>query len=137
MTMPKTAEKMTMFAVVPELLSDAQLIDTVGALEQDLPGVTDFIGTAAAKSAAAGGEFTYLSKSPEQMQSKEDWNRLVGYLARLFASPYRRIVQEWTRRTYGVDVGFVNCCIVMAQRGGIECDKALGLQTGQQLTPDC
>ena len=137
MTMPKTASKMTEFAVSPEKLSDEQLDEVVAALGEDLPGAIDYVAVAAAKSAEQSGEFAFVSKSPQEMQSKEDWTQLVGYLARLFASPYRRIAQEWTQRKYGVDIGFVNCCIVMAQQGKIDDDKALALQTNQQLTPDC
>ena len=138
MTMPTVAAVMTRYGVQdPALLSDEQIAELITALDTDLPGATQHVAQAAAASARAQGDVTYVGTSPSDMSSKADWSQLVGYLARLFASPYRRIVQEWTHRTYGVDVGFVNCCIVMAQAERIDDAKALALQTNQQLTPDC
>lgn len=141
MTMPCTAAAVTQLeldgpAALNTLSSEGlELLEK--SLETDLPGAVPFIMEAAAKSAGDGGEFAWLSRSPEETGSKEDWNVLVGYLARLFASPYRDLVQVLARRRHGVEVAFVNCCIVAAQEGGVDGVELFRLQTLQQMTPDC
>lgn len=141
MTMPHTAEAVRQLGLMNPAdlngLSDEELGRLENALENDLPGAVLFVMQAAAKSAEGDGEFAWLSRSPEELQSKQDWNVLVGYLARLFASPYRQLVSALTRSRYGVDVAFVNCCIVAAQADGVDPGQLFRLQTNQQLTPDC
>lgn len=135
--MPKTAAAVQEFGLVrPALLDDVQLAALKDSLDQDLPGAMDFIAEAAARGAEAG-EFTYLSRSPGEMNSPKDWNVLVGYLARLFASPFAAIAQEYVRRRHGVSVAFVNCCIVAAWPGELDEDELWCLQTRMQRTPDC
>lgn len=141
MTMPYTATAVTQLELdgpaALGALSNEQLELLEKSLESDLPGAVPFIMEAAAKSADAGGDFAWLSRSPEETGSKEDWGVLVGYLARLFASPYRDLAQALARRRYGVEVAFVNCCIVAAQQGGVDGAQLFRLQTSQQMTPDC
>jgi hypothetical protein len=137
MTMPKTAQQVVEFGSRrPAGLTDEELDRVVDCLRQDLPGAVDYVGRAAQK-AKDGGSFVYLSRSPADMGSTEEWNVLVGYLARLFASPFVAIVREWTHRQQGVDVAFVNCCIVAAQPGEVDEDELWCLQSRMQLTPDC
>jgi hypothetical protein len=140
MTMPRTAAVVTELGITPSTLdgyTDQQFTQIIAALDEDLPGATTFVAEAAQASAAANGAFTYVARNPAELASKQEWNILVGYLARLFASPYAALVSEWTKRTHGVEVRFVNCCIVAAQAGGVDSDQLFGLQTNQQLTPDC
>jgi hypothetical protein len=137
MTMPRTATAVAEFGFArPAELSDDQLEALCSCLDEDLPGAMAFIDQAAARSQAAGG-YAYLSQSPTDMASKEDWNTLVGYLARLFASPFRNIATELMQRRYGVAVAFVNCCIVAAWLGEVDEDELWCLQSRMQLTPDC
>jgi len=135
--MPKTAAAVAEFGFArPAQLDDNQLVVLQECLDSDLPGAIAFIDQAAAQAASAG-TFAYLSQSPADMASKDDWNTLVGYLARLFASPFRAIVVELMQRRYGVAVAFVNCCIVAAWLGEVDEDELWCLQSRMQLTPDC
>lgn len=137
MTMPRTAEAVRKFGMCrPADLDDEQLEALVMCLDRDLPGAMGFIGQAA-ESAKNHDGFTYLSKSPADMPSHDDWNRLVGYLARLFASPFNALAKEYTRRRFGVNVAFVNCCIVAAWPGELDEDELWCLRTRMQRTPDC
>lgn len=137
MTMPRTAAAVAMFGLVrPTHMTDEQLSVLQECLEEDLPGAMAFIERAAVKTREADS-FTYLSQSPEDMASVTDWNTLVGYLARLFASPFQAIAAEIMQRRYGVSVAFVNCCIVAAWPGEIDEDELWCLQTRMQRTPDC
>lgn len=136
-TMPKTAEAVQRFGMrKPEDLDDGRLEVLKACLDQDLPGSMDFIVHAAENAKTCGG-FAYVSKSPEEMLSRLEWNRLVGYLARLFASPFGAIAQEYVLRRYGMNVAFVNCCIVAAWPGDIDEDELWCLQARMQRTPDC
>ena len=135
--MPETAAAVQQFALRrPAELDDAQLAELRRCLDQDLPGAMAFIDRAA-QQAAQVGTFAYLSQSPNEMASKADWNTLVGYLARLFASPFGAIAREYAWRQHGVSVAFVNCCIVAAWPGDIDEDELWCLQTRMQRTPDC
>lgn len=135
--MPVTAAAVQNFGLVrPALLSDDQLAVLRDSLDQDLPGAMAFIDQAATKGANAG-KFAYLSRSPADMDRMQDWNVLVGYLARLFASPFAAIAHEYVRREHGVSVAFVNCCIVAAWPGELDEDELWCLQTRMQRTPDC
>lgn len=137
MTMPKTAETVQAFGMCrPGDLNDNQLDTLRSCLDQDLPGAMEFIDKAAEGARVRGG-FAYLSKSPNEMSSQQDWDRLVGYLARLFASPFSAIAKEYVRRRHGVSVAFVNCCIVAAWPGEVDEDELWCLQTRMQRTPDC
>lgn len=118
-------------------LSDDAINDLAVAIEQDLPGALGFIEEAAKQSSIAGGDFAYLSRSPGEMVSKDDWSTLVGYLSRIFASPFEAVAQEITMRRHCVEVAFVNCCMIVAQRDRVDGDRLFQLQTEQQLTPDC
>jgi len=137
MTMPKTAAAVAEFGLVrPSQMTDTQLATLQSCLDYDLPGAMDFVSDAARQGVRVG-QFTYLSKSPSDMAGKEEWNVLVGYLARLFASPFRAIAVELMHRHYGVSVAFVNCCIVAVWPGDIDEDELWCLQTRMQRTPDC
>lgn len=137
MTMPKTAAAVQEFGLaVPRELDNDQLSALRSALDQDLPGAMSFIDEAATKGALEGG-FTYLSKSPAEMTSMQEWQVLVSYLSRLFASPFSAIVHEYVRRWHGVSVAFVNCCIVAAWSEELTEDELWCLQTRMQRTPDC
>lgn len=137
MTMPKTAMKVTeLGGMRPPVLSDAQLADVLACLREDLPGAVEYVERAACQ-ARDKSEFSYLATAPSAMASTAEWNALVGRLARLFASPFVAIVQEWSRRQYGVAVAFVNCCIVAASPGEVDEDELWCLQSRMQLTPDC
>lgn len=137
MTMPKTAAAVQEFGFArPTEMTDEQLAALRGCLDEDLPGALAFVDKAACQAQRAGA-FAYLSQSPADMAGKDDWNVLVGYLARLFASPFRAIAAELMRRRYGVAIAFVNCCIVAAQPGDIDDDELWCLQSRMQLTPDC
>jgi len=137
MTMPKTAAAVQAFGLHrPAQLSDEQLLSLRESLDQDLPGAMAFIEDAALQTVTTG-QFSYLSRSPQEMSSKSDWDELVGYLARLFASPFRSIAAEMMMRRYGVSVAFVNCCIVAAWLGEADEDELWCLQAQKQLTPDC
>ena len=137
MTMPKTAQAVQEFGLLrPRQLDDAQLVALRAALDQDLPGAMDFIDAAATKGVQAG-TFTYSSLSPADMASPKDWDVLVSYLSRLFASPFAAIAHEHVRRQHGVSVAFVNCCIVAAWPGELDEDELWCLQTRMQRTPDC
>lgn len=135
--MPKTAEAVQQYGLArPALMSDAQLGVLKDALDLDLPGAMDFIDRAALDGVRVG-TFTYLSKSPAEMAEPKEWSELVGYLSRLFASPYAAIAHEYVRRIHGVSVAFVNCCIVAAWPGELDEDELWCLQTRMQRTPDC
>jgi hypothetical protein len=137
MTMPKTAAAVAEFGFArPAQLDDERLAMLQVCLDSDLPGAMDFIDRAAAR-VAHTGTFAYLSQSPADMASRADWNTLVGYLARLFASPFRAIAAELMQRRYGVAIAFVNCCIVAAWPGEVDEDELWCLQSRMQLTPDC
>lgn len=138
MTMPKTALRVQAYGgITPEQLTDGQLVSLVAGLREDLsPGTIDFVEQVACQAACAG-EFTYVSRSPQEMASQAAWDELVSYLARLFASPFSAIIREWARRRYDVDVAFVNCCIISAEPHKISTEKVWDLQVGMQLTPDC
>ncbi len=137
MTMPKTAATVAEFGFAqPAQLDDDQLAVLWECLDSDLPGAIAFIDRAAAQAASAG-TFAYLSQAPADMASRADWNTLVGYLARLFASPFRAIAAELMQRRYGVAIAFVNCCIVAAWPGEVDEDELWCLQSRMQLTPDC
>lgn len=137
MTMPKTAAVVQEFGFArPEDLNDEQLAVLCACLDEDLPGAMTFVDRAAAQTKAAG-EHTYLSQAPADMASKDDWNVLVGYLARLFASPFRAIAIELMQRRHGVAIAFVNCCIVAGWLGDVDEDELWCLQSRMQLSPDC
>lgn len=137
MTMPKTAAAVQEFGLaLPRELDDEQLAALRNALDDDLPGAMSFIDEAAVKGAQAG-TFTYLSKTPADMPSAQEWQVLVSYLSRLFASPFSAIVHEYVRRRHGVSVAFVNCCIVAAWSEELTEDELWCLQTRMQRTPDC
>lgn len=137
MTMPKTAAAVQEFGFArPASLDDEQLNTLREALDADLPGAMDFIDQAAVRGVDTGA-FTYLSRSPAEMDSTQAWSVLVSYLSRLFASPFSAIVGEYTRRRYGLSVAFVNCCIVAVWPGEIDEDELWCLQTRMQRTPDC
>lgn len=137
MTMPRTADVVTHIGKLPEVMTLQELERAMSALESDLPGTLPFLREVAEAAIAHGGRFTYVSRKPSQMSSKAAWTTLVGYLARLFASPFDRVVQAWAQERYGVELGFVNCCIVMAQADKLDQDERYALQVQQQLTPDC
>ena len=135
--MPRTAVAVKEFGFArPAQLDDERLAVLRSCLDEDLPGAMDYIDRAACQ-AQQTGTFAYLSQSPADMASKDDWNILVGYLARLFASPFRQVAAELMRRRYGTAIAFVNCCIVAAQPGDIDDDELWCLQSRMQLTPDC
>lgn len=135
--MPQTAQKIIEFGgALPDQLTGSQLDAVVDCLKSDLPGAVEFIARAATQ-ARDEGTFTYVSQAPAEMSTTEEWNKLVGFLSRLFASPFVAIVREWSQRRYGVDIAFVNCCIVAAQPGTVDDDELWCLQTNMQLTPDC
>lgn len=135
--MPKTAAAVEQFALRrPAELSDDELETLRSCLDEDLPGAMDFIERAA-RWTADRQVFGYLSQSPDDMGGKAAWNVLVGYLARLFASPFAAIAHEYVRRQHGVTVAFVNCCIVAAWPGDIDEDELWCLQARMQRTPDC
>lgn len=137
MTMPKTAAAVSRFGFArPAQLSDDQLATLRECLDHDLPGAMDFIDVAARQGAMVDA-FSYVSKSPADMASKQEWNVLVGYLARLFASPFRSIATELMLRRYGMQVAFVNCCIIAVWPGDIDEDELWCLQSRMQLSPDC
>lgn len=137
MTMPKTATAVQEFGMSrPAQMSNEQLGTLRSCLDHDLPGAMAFI-EGAAERAAESGQFSYLSRSPADMASKADWDTLVGYLARLFASPFRAIANELMVRRYGVSVAFVNCCIIAVWPGELDEDELWCLQARMQLTPDC
>lgn len=137
MTMPKTATAVQRFGMaLPQDMTDEQLAELRLCLDEDLPGAMDYVQRAAAATLQSG-EFSYLAQAPGDMASRDEWDTLVSYLARLFASPFRAIVTEIMRRRYGVSVAFVNCCIIAGWLGDIDEDELWCLQSRMQLTPDC
>lgn len=137
MTMPKTAAAVQEFGMLlPEQFSNQQLDVAEAALNQDLPGALAFVERAALETQQKG-TFHYLSQAPDALVGRQQWDVLVGYLARLFASPYRLIVIEIMRRRYGVSVGFVNCCIIAGWLDETGEEELWCLQSRMQLTPDC
>lgn len=136
MTMPQTAAAVqTLDMRRPGELTSSELIMLRHCLNNDLPGVMEVIDEAADQQ--IDGSFAYLSKSPRDVGGKTEWSTLVGYLARLFASPYAEIVREYVSRRYGVSIAFVNCCIIAVWPGEIDEDELWCLQTRMQRTPDC
>lgn len=137
MTMPRTAAALQDAGVLrPHQLTDEQLAAAEMALSHDLPGAIAFVEQAAIATRQRGA-FYYLSRSPGEMANREEWDMLVGYLARLFASPFRSIVIEIMRRRHGVTVGFVNCCIIAGWLDETGEEELWCLQARMQLTPDC
>ncbi len=135
MTMTKTAMAVQELGMRrPSELSDDELAALWHCLDQDLPGALAVVDEAVAR---VDGAFTYLSKSPGDTGGKDEWNVLVGYLARLFASPFSAIAREYAQRRYGVSIAFVNCCIIAVWPGEIDEDELWCLQSRMQLTPDC
>ena len=137
MTMPKTAAVVQEFGMLrPKHFSSEQLSLTEAALNQDLPGALAFVERAALETQQKG-TFHYLAQAPSGMTNRADWDELVSYLARLFASPFRAIAAEIMVRRYGVSVAFVNCCIIAGWLGDVDEDELWCLQARMQLTPDC
>lgn len=139
MTMPKTAEVIIGFdGIEPRQFSTEQLRQAIDALRIDLPGAVELVELAAT-CAQETDEFTVFKRTPAETGSTEEWTKLVGYLSRMFASPFGAIAQEWTRREFSAAVSFVNCCIILSEPKKDEVDpsKAWAVQVSQQITPDC
>lgn len=74
MTMPATAAVIQKLGVESiDSLTDPQLDEVVQVLREDLPGAVDFIDEAC-QLGVQEGSFAYLSKSPEDMASKQGWS---------------------------------------------------------------
>lgn len=127
-------------ASVPEDMTDEQIKLAIWALRTDLPGAVEFVEEAAKGDRGQAG-WAYLSRKPGEMSSRQEWDILVSRLARLFASPYRLILERYMKDSFGVKPAFVNCCIIVAFDDTLPEDKRqktlFALQTAQQVTPDC
>lgn len=140
MTMPMTAEAVRCYdaGCLPADMVDDQLSEVIKALRRDLPGAVELIESAVLSHNAGSQEFSYTSRSPAELSGgRKEWDQLVGYVARLFASPFALVAKEYVWRNYGRDVAFVNCCIIAVGDGEIDAHRLFELQVAQQVTPDC
>lgn len=97
MTMPLTAKAVQQSGTtMPEEMTDRQIELAVWGLRSDLPGAIEFIEEAAEADRTQTG-WAYLSRKPDEMVSRKEWDDLVSRLARLFASPYRLILERYMK----------------------------------------
>lgn len=139
MTMPLTATVIRDHpACLPADMSDKHLEAVIEALRSDLPGAIELCKAAVLKHRAGNEPFSFASRSPAEMAGgRAEWDALVGYISRLFASPFALAAKEYFRRSYGCDIAFVNCCIIAVGSDEIDTHRLFELQVSQQVTPDC